>query len=182
MVAMTTTPTPTTPATDQPRREIPPEPSGRDLLRHTLATLAYRGAKAVCDAPPDFSDFRVAPGSRTPGEVLAHMCDLLDWAGWLARGEHRWTDSAPSEWNNDVARFFSGLQQLDGYIGGGEPLYRSAEQLFQGPIADALTHVGQLAMLRRAAGSPIRGESYARAEIVRGRVSVDQALPRAEFD
>jgi hypothetical protein len=110
------------------------------------------------------------------------MCDLLDWAGWLARGEHRWTDTTPADWNDDVARFFSALQQLEEYVASIAPLYRSAEQLFQGPIADALTHVGQLAMLRRAAGSPIRGESYARAEIVRGRVGAEQSAPRVEFD
>ena len=176
------TTTPTTPASDRPHREIPAESSGRDLLRHTLATLAYRAAKAVRGAPADFAAFRITPGSRTPGEILAHMCDLLDWAGWLARGEHRWADSKPADWNEDVARFFSALQQLEDYVASGAPLYRPAEQLFQGPIADALTHVGQLALLRRAAGSPIRGESYARAEIVRGRVGVDQAVPRAEFD
>jgi hypothetical protein len=175
------TTTSTTAAGDRPRGEIPAEPSGRDLLRHTFATLAYRAAKAVRGAPEDFAEFRITPGSRTPGEILAHMCDLLDWAGWLARGEHRWTDTKPADWNADVARFFSALQQLEDYVAGGAPLYRSAEQLFQGPIADALTHVGQLAMLRRAAGSPIRGESYARAEIVRGRVGAEQSAPRAEF-
>jgi hypothetical protein len=106
----------------------------------------------------------------------------MDWAGWLARGEHRWTDSAPAAWHDDVARFFNSLQQLDSYIAGGAPLYRSAEQLFQGPVADALTHVGQLTMLRRISGHPIRGESYARADIVRGRVGADQAAPRVEFD
>ena len=164
------------------RREAPAECGGRDLLRHTLATLAYRGAKAVRGAPPSFSGFRVAPGSRTPGEILAHMCDLLDWAGWLARGEHRWTDTSLGAWDDDVARFFDGLARLDRYIADGEPLYRSAEQLFQGPVADALTHVGQLTMLRRLAGSPIRGESYARADITRGRVGPDQPAPRAEFD
>jgi hypothetical protein len=160
---------------------IPAESSGRDLLRHTLATLAYRGAKTMRDAPATFSAYRIAPGSRTPGEIVVHVCDLLDWAGGLARGEHRWTDSAPGEWGDDMSRFFEALRQLDAYIASGAPMYRPAEQLFQGPIADALTHVGQLAMLRRAAGSPIRGENYARADIRRGRVGADQEAPRVEF-
>jgi hypothetical protein len=56
------------------------------------------------------------------------------------------------------------------------------EKLIQGPLADALTHVGQLAMLRGMAGVPVRPESYPRAEIVVGRVGIDQAAPRAEFD
>jgi hypothetical protein len=175
---MTTTP----PVSEKLDREIPAECGGRDLFRHTLATLAYRAAKAVRGAPADFAAFRVSPSSRTPSEILAHLCDLMDWAGWLARGEHRWANSTPADWNDDVARFFNGLQQLDSYVASGAPLYRSAEQLFQGPIADSLTHVGQLTMLRRAAGSPIRGESYARADIVRGRVGAEQAAPRVEFD
>jgi hypothetical protein len=160
----------------------PAEPSGRDLLRHTLATLAYRAAKAVRGAPAEFSTFLVSPSSRTPGQILSHLCDLMDWAGWLARGEHRWTNSTPGTWDDDVARFFNSLQQLDAYVASGAPMYRPAEQLFQGPVADALTHVGQITMLRRVAGSPVRGESYARAEIARGRVGADQAPARYEFD
>jgi hypothetical protein len=110
------------------------------------------------------------------------MCDLFTWAGWLARGEHRWTDTTPGAWEDDVARFFANLKALDDYISSDAPLYRTAEQLFQGPIADALTHTGQLTMLRRLAGSPVRGESYARADIVRGRVGFEQAPARVEFD
>lgn len=167
---------------NESKRTAPAESSGRDLLRHTFATLAYRGAKAMRGAHPEFSTFRAAPGSRSPGEILAHMCDLMDWAGWLARGEHRWTPSSPGEWSADVARFFNALEQLDHYVASGEPLYRSAEQLFQGPVADALTHVGQLTMLRRLSGSPVRGESYARADITRGRVGLEQSPARVEFD
>jgi hypothetical protein len=160
----------------------PPEPTGRELLRHTLATLAYRGGKAFRGVPEEFSNFRVAAGTRTPGEILAHIGDLLDWSGWLARGEHRWVKTPPSTWNDDVARFFSGLEKLDDYIGSGAPLQRSAEELFQAPIADALTHVGQISMLRRLAGHPVRGENYSKAEIVRGRVGAAQAASRVEFD
>jgi len=162
--------------------EAPLESSGRDLLRHTIATVAYRAAKAVRGAPADFGGFKVGPSSRTPSEILSHMCDLFTWAGWLARGEHRWTDSTPGAWEDDVARFFATLKALDDYIASDAPLYRTAEQIFQGPIADALTHTGQLTMLRRLAGTPIRGESYARADIVRGRVGFEQAPPRVEFD
>jgi hypothetical protein len=154
----------------------------RELLRHTIATLAYRAAKAVRNAPADFSSFRIGDSSRTPGQILAHMCDLLDWANWLALGEHRWSDSMPAEWEADVDRFFAGLARFDGYIASGAPLGRSAGLLFQGPVADALTHTGQLTMLRRLAGNPVRGESYLRAEITVGRVGADQPAPRVEFD
>lgn len=156
--------------------------AARALLRHTVATLAYRGGKAVRGTPPRFAGFRVAEGSRAPGEILAHIGDLLDWALWLARGEHRWHDSAPLDWDAEVARFHAGLAALDAYLASDAPLGWSAERIFQGPIADALTHVGQLTMLRRLAGSPVRGENYAKADIAAGRVGAEQAASRVEFE
>ena len=156
--------------------------AARALLRHTVATLAYRGGKAVRGAPPRFAGFRVAEGSRAPGEILAHIGDLLDWALWLARGEHRWHDSAPLDWDAEVTRFHAGLAALDAYLASDAPLGWSAERIFQGPIADALTHVGQLTMLRRLAGSPVRGENYAKADIAAGRVGAEQAASRVEFE
>lgn len=154
----------------------------RQMLRHTLATLAYRGGKAISDAPAGFDQFRTADKSRTPGEILAHIGDLLDWALCLAKGEHKWHDSTPLSWKEEVARFFGALQEFDAYLASEFPLGFSAEQLFQGPIADALTHVGQIAMLRRIAGAPIRGENYFKAEIVAGKVGAEQSTKRVEFD
>jgi hypothetical protein len=154
----------------------------RELLRHTLATLAYRGGKAVRGAPDGFSQFRAKDGSRTAGQILAHIGDLLDWAASIARGKEAWHNSAPQDWQADVARFFAGLQTLDSQLASDAMAGGIAEQLFQGPIADAFTHVGQIALLRRLAGSPVRGENYMRAEIVVGRVGPEQAVPRREFD
>ncbi|HEX6184348.1 MAG TPA: hypothetical protein VFZ44_10750 [Pyrinomonadaceae bacterium] len=153
----------------------------RELLRHTLATLAYRGGKAVRDAPEGFGEFNACEGARTPAEILAHVGDLLDWALSLARGEQRWQDSAPLPWGEEVARFFKGLGELDAYLASDAPLASIAESLFQGPVADALTHVGQIALLRRMAGAPVRGENYFKAEIKAGRVGAEQAAPRREF-
>lgn len=153
----------------------------RALLRHTLATLAYRGAKAFRDAPPGFSDFRAAPGSRSAGEILAHIGDLLDWGLALAQGQHQWQESAVRPWGEGVARFHTALERFDTALASGDGLGFSAEQLFQGPIADAFTHVGQIAMLRRLASAPVRAENYARAEIVAGRVSGAQSGPKVEF-
>jgi hypothetical protein len=152
------------------------------LLRHTLATLAYRGGKAVRGAPPEFGEFRIGPGSRSAGEILAHVGDLFDWALHLAEGEHVWADSAPLPWERQAERFHRLLSQFDARLASGRPLGFPPERLFQGPIADALTHVGQLTMMRRLAGSPIRGENYFRAEIVAGRVGAEQAAARREFD
>jgi hypothetical protein len=157
-------------------------PANLLFLRHTLATLAYRAGKALRDAPSSFGEFRVAPGTRTPAEILAHMNDLLDWARHLVGGEHVWHDSSPGPWPEDVERFFAKLESLDQLFAGREALGFPPERLFQGPIADALSHTGQIAMLRRLAGSPIRGENYFKAEIVAGRCGADQAEPRREFD
>ena len=153
----------------------------RDLLRHTLATLAYRGGKAIRGAPAEFSEFTIGESPRTAGRILAHVGDLMDWALSMAEGEQKWKDSDPLPWKQECARFHSALQALDDYLASGKPLAVSEEMLFQGPIADALTHVGQIAMMRRLAGIPMKGENYARAEIVVGRVGAEQAVPRKEF-
>lgn len=158
-------------------------PDGRrEMLRHTVATLAYRGGKAVRDVPEGFGAFAAGGRTRTPLEILAHVGDLLDWALSMARGEQRWRNSAPFAWDEEVARFFKGLEEFDAYLASTEPLVCAAEGLFQGPVADALTHVGQIALLRRMAGVPIRGENYFKAEIVSGRVGAEQAAPRREFE
>jgi hypothetical protein len=156
--------------------------AGRELLRHTVATLAYRGGKALRGAPADFGSFRAGEGSRTPLEILAHVGDLFDWAVALAEGRHAWRSAAPASWESEVERFFAGLERFDAILAGDAPLGSSIEALFQGPVADALTHVGQIAMLRRMAGSPVRGENYFKAEIRAGRVGPDQAAARGEFD
>ena len=154
----------------------------RELLRHTVATLAYRGGKAIKNAPPDFKDFHVSDGTRTPGEILAHIGDLLDWALSIAAGKQTWHNSTPLPWEDECARFFAALQAFDSYLASDNPLGGSPENLFQGPVADALTHVGQLAILRRVAGDAIRGENYFKAEIEAGRVGADQSSRRTEFD
>ncbi len=152
------------------------------FLRHTLATLAYRAEKVLRDPPPDFAGHRIGQESRTPLEIVGHLGDLLEWAVSLAGGQWTWKASSVGEWNADVERFFWGLAKLDAHLDSGAPLGHPAAQIFQGPIADALTHVGQIAMLRGHAGSPVRPESFARAEITLGRVGREQASSRREFD
>ena len=154
----------------------------RALLRHTVATLAYRGGKALRGAPDSFADFRAKDGTRTPGEIPAHIGDLLDWALAIAQGKPAWHSSAPLPWNQEVDRFFAALATFDACLGSENPLGTPSERLFQGPIADALTHVGQISMLRRLHGCPVRAENYFVAEITAGRVGKNQAAPRREFD
>jgi hypothetical protein len=154
----------------------------RELLRHTVATLAYRGGKALRGAPEGFASFRAGEGTRTPGQILAHLGDLFDWALSIAKGEQAWKDSPALPWEEGAARFFETLGRFDAYLASEAPLARPAEKLFQGPVADALAHVGQIAMLRRMAGAPVKGENYFKAEVEAGRVGAEQAPPRLEFD
>ncbi|SRR6266550_2329944 len=154
----------------------------RALLRHAVATVAYRGGKAVRGAPPSFASYRADASMRTPVKVLAHIGDLFDWALSQAKGAEAWKDSTPLEWDREVERFFATLQRFDDFLASDAPLAAPPERIFQGAIADALTHVGQLAMLRRLAGAKIKSENYSRAEIVAGRVGEEQTAPRREFD
>jgi hypothetical protein len=160
----------------------------RELLRHTVATIAYRGGKAVRGAPASFAAFQAGGGAggegdraRTPAAILAHIGDLFDWALSIAKGAQAWNNATPLAWDAEVARFHETLKRFDDFLQSDAPLAAAPERLFQGAIADALTHVGQLTMLRRLAGAPIRPENYYQAEIAAGRVGADQAPPRREF-
>jgi hypothetical protein len=154
----------------------------REMLRHTVATLAYRGAKAVRDAPESFGSFRVSETTRTPIQILAHISDLLDWALSIAKGAETWHTSTPVSLNQEIERFHTALTSLDEYLASDGQLGGTCEHLFQGAIADSLTHVGQLTMLRGMAGAPIRGENYSLAKIETGRVGAEQVPARYEFD
>ena len=153
----------------------------RELLRHTVATLAYRGGKALRGVPDAVARHRAGPRTRTPLEILAHVNDLFDWAIHLCAGQHIWRDSTPGSWDAEVARFHAGLAALDARLASPEPLGFPEEKIFQGPVADALTHVGQIALLRGMAGAPVKGENYFRALIEAGRVGPDQPAPVREF-
>jgi hypothetical protein len=156
------------------------------VLRQLVATLAYRAAKVLRDVPTGFGSSPLESSTRSPVEIVAHLADLMAWAVRLAQGEYVWKAEGSDDWDAEVGRFFDGLATLDALLAAGAPragaVERPVEKLIQGPLADALTHVGQLAMLRRMAGVPIRPESYARADIVAGRVGREQSAAVAEFD
>ncbi len=152
------------------------------MLRHTLATLAYRAGKTVRDAPPGFGDYQPAEVGRTPVQIVAHMGDLFDWALTMADGDPVWNEAVPLPWEQEAARFFAALERFDGRLASGAPLAQPATKIFQGPVADALTHTGQIAMLRRMSGAKMRGENYFRADIATGRVGGKQTPPKREFD
>lgn len=147
----------------------------RELLRHLVATLAYRGHVAILDAPESFAAFKVGEAIRTPGEILAHIGDLLEGSLYLMKGEFVHLDSAPLPWNEEIHRFFTAAKEFDSYLASDAPLNQPIEKIMQGPVSDALTHVGQIVMLRRAAGAPVRSEGYFAAEIVPGEIGKEFA-------
>ena len=150
-----------------------PSDAKRELLRHLVATVAYRGGIAISDAPENFAAFRVHETARTPGELLAHLGDLLEGSLHLLKGEWVYLDSSPLPWSDGVSRFFTSVKELDSYLASDAPLACQVEKLIQGPVGDALTHIGQVVMLRRLAGKPVRVASYFTAEIVAGSVTED---------
>jgi hypothetical protein len=151
----------------------------RELLRHALAALAYRAARALAGAPEDFGAF--AGAGRQPVEILAHMGDLIDWSLTAVQGHMHWRKSQPLPWDQEQQRFFTSLRAFDAVLASGEPIHAPVERLLQGPVVDALTHVGQLAMMRRLAGSPTRGENFYVAAIAAGQVDAEQLEPIEPF-
>src|SRR5258708_8782102 len=137
----------------------------RAFLRHTLATLAYRGAKAIRNAGQSFADYSCGETSRTPVRILAHIGDLMDWALSMSEGRREWKDSLPLPWEKECERFFAAVKKLDDYLASEKPLQVPTEKLFQGPIADALTHVGQIPMHPRIASFPLHRPNYSPSEL-----------------
>ena len=151
----------------------------REFLRHALASLAYRASRAVEGAPDEFGAF--AGCGRTPGQILAHMGDLLEWALSSAEGRQRWQNSEPLPWAEEKARFFAAVTAFDAYLAGPEPVHAELERLFQGPVADAINHVGQLMMMRRLAGYKANGENFYVADIKAGQTGVEQPVAVKPF-
>jgi hypothetical protein len=143
----------------------------RELLRHLVATLAFRGGISVSDAPENFAEFRAGETTRSAGEILAHIGDLIQGSLLLMKGEFVYLQSPARSWAEDVKRFFALIEEFDLYLASGAPLAQPIEKIVQGPLADALTHVGQIVMLRRLAGKPVRSESYFTVELAAGEVT-----------
>jgi len=154
----------------------------REFLRHANATIAYRGAKATRGAPPEFANFKASETTRTPLEILAHIGDLLDVSAARLRGPAKWKEAEPDTWDHQIARFHAALRAIDEALVSNDPIEVPLEKWYQGPFADALTHVGQLAMLRRMAGAPMKGEAYFFADIRAGHVGPDQIPPEPKFE
>ena len=154
----------------------------RELIRHSIAVLAYRGGKPLRGAPAGFAAFQIGPeGGNTPLVILGHLGDLMDWALRHVKGQPRWVTASATNWDEQVARFYASLAALDAYLASDQPIRCDLKRLLAGPIADAINHVGQLMMLRRLSGSPVYGENYFVADIETGRVGPEQSPPVRPF-
>jgi hypothetical protein len=149
----------------------------RALLKHFLAALAYRTQKALRGSPEDFADFRAAPGIRTPHELIRHMDGVLGYARtFFIGGKYR--PPKLDDFQGAVLHFHEVLTDLGHDLESRSELHDiKPEQLLQGPFADAMTHAGQLAMLRRLAGSPIPSENFIYADIRADNLGPDQPPP-----
>lgn len=150
----------------------------RALLTHFLAALAYRTQKALRDAPDEFGSFRIREGVRTPSELVCHMTSVLGYARTKFLGGSYWPDPLPTL-SDEVQRFHEMIETLAQHLRNGDPLLEGVteERLLQGPFSDAMTHAGQLAMLRRLAGDPVPPENFIVAKIDSDRLGVDQPDP-----
>src|SRR5436853_1002966 len=150
----------------------------RNLLRHFLAALAYRTQKALRDAPTEFGDFRAVDGVRTPAELVRHMTSVLGYSRTFFLGGQYRPEPLPSL-QEEIIRFHEMVEDVAGHIEAGTPLVEgiTEERLLQGPFSDAMTHAGQLAMLRRLAGVPVPPENFILAEITPERLGINQAQP-----
>jgi hypothetical protein len=147
------------------------------LLRHFLAALAYRTQKALRDAPPDFAMFEAGGGVRHPAELVRHMTSVLGYARTYFVGGQYPAEALPTL-SDEVERFHDMLQDLARHLEQGTPLREiTPERLLQGPLADAMTHAGQLALLRRLAGSPVPPENFTLADVDAARLGVEQMEP-----
>jgi len=137
----------------------------REHLRHLVATIDFRSNVSFREAPESFGKFRLSEGLRTPAEIAGHLGDLMIGSLLLLKGEMRIIDAGEIGWFDAVDRFRDALLDLDRFLASDAELAVPIEKLTQGPIADALTHIGQIVLLRRAAGIPVRSEPYFQAKI-----------------
>ncbi len=150
----------------------------RKLLNHFLAALAYRTQKALREAPKDFGSFRVNDGVRTPAELVRHMASVLGYARTYFVGGHYWPEPL-NTFEEEIERFHEMLGLLAQHLRNGDALLEgmTEERLLQGPFSDAMTHAGQLALLRRLAGAPVPPENFIVAEIKEERLGRNQPEP-----
>ena len=149
-----------------------------DLLRHFLASIAYRATKAIKDAPGCYPELDIGKGFRTPREILHHITGVLSYAhSFYEHYDTTYFEDKP--WDGEVKHFYETLTNLDRSLREKSPGEVTEEQLLQGPLSDSMAHIGQLLMLRRLADSPVPAENFIYADIRKGVVGPDQPEPVA---
>ena len=152
----------------------------RDTLRHFLAALAYRLQKSIRGAPEDYWYFEAGQGVRTPGRIVRHINGVLSYAVAIIESGNldQRTHLEDLSWQDELERFHQTLKVLDQHLLNQPNLSDDLlRRLLQGPLSDAMTHIGQLATLRRMAGFPVRAENFMKANVQTGHLGADQPEP-----
>lgn len=153
---------------------------GRELVRHFLAALAYRLQKSIRGAPESYWGFEAGEGVRSPRWIVRHMNGVLGYALLVLQNQNldQWCHLDDLDPQGEVARFHQTLQALDHQLQTQADIPDELlKRILQGPLCDAMTHIGQLATLRRLAGSPVWAENFLKADVQTGKVSADQGDP-----
>src|SRR5216117_1871639 len=150
----------------------------RALLRHFLGAIAYRTQKALRDAPAHYPAFSAGNRVRTPVELIRHMTSLMGYVRTLFQGGSYPVKPEPlPSFTAEVERFHEMVEAVGTLLASNAKCSISTEQLLQGPFADTMTHVGQLAMLRRLADAPVAPENFIYPDIRDDRLHADQPPP-----
>ena len=150
-----------------------------ELLRHMLATIAYRFQKTVRNTTEEFGVFRNTRDTRTPIEIINHMYDVLNKTKiFIEKERYDKTSTAQLELRLEIERFHRVLNNLDVVLSEKELDIKFSKRLLQGPLSDVLCHIGQIAMLSGQSGNKIKGEDFFSAKIMTGNTSSEQALPK----
>ncbi len=149
----------------------------RKMLMHFLAALAYRTQKALRGASPEFANFSAGGKVRTPLELVRHMDSVLGYARtFIIGGSYRPPQTA--DFAEAIASFHQVVEDLARHLDAGSKMHGiTPEVMLQGPFSDAMTHAGQLAMLRRLAGDPVPPENFIYATISPDNLGPNQPMP-----
>ncbi len=134
------------------------------FIQHFLKVLSYRFEKAIHNAAESYPKHASGHGIRTPLELLGHMNGVLEFAISSLKNQPR-RNIPEQSWQEQITLYYEKLKELNQLMQENSFDTDTLERILQGPLADAMTHIGQLAMMRRLANSAIAGENYFAADM-----------------
>lgn len=147
----------------------PEEVSAANVLVRIVDGLGFRYATATHDLRPDFINFKACETAMSMGEVLKHVY----WLAWWVNGAFKLEENEMDKTLDTIDAYREATllkyEQLSNYLSTASDadllnaeLYSKRKDMhlpfwyaINGPIADALTHVGQINSWRRMADNPV---------------------------